>query len=366
MVAIAAGGTGGHLYPAVALAQEFLRQDPRTSVLFVGTSRGIERKVLAHEGFELATIDAQPVMGGGLTKAAAGLAALPGALRQAVQMLKRRKTSLVIGIGGYTSPPVILAAWYLRIPRAIMEPNAFPGVANRVVGPLANRIFLAFESAGRHFAQARIRVTGTPIRRAFFQASGGAREVRDAGSEQRGKTLLIFGGSQGARAINRAMVEALPYLRTMKPPLALIHQTGESDHAEIQQAYREAGIQAEVVPFLFDMPAVLRSADLVVSRAGAVTVAELTACGKPAILIPLPHAIHAHQLRNAEMLQAAGAAVLLKQNNLTGAALAETVGRALQDESRLRDMGERSRALGRVDAAERIVQESLNLVRSRN
>jgi UDP-N-acetylglucosamine--N-acetylmuramyl-(pentapeptide) pyrophosphoryl-undecaprenol N-acetylglucosamine transferase len=159
------------------------------------------------------------------------------------------------------------------------------------------------------------------------------------------------------------VVEALPYLRAMEPPLAVIHQTGDTDHAEIQQAYREAGIQAEVVPFLFDMPAALRTADLVVSRAGAVTVAELTACGKPAVLIPLPHAIHAHQLRNAEVLEAAGAAVLLQQNQLTGAALAETVGRALRNESRLRVMGQRSRALGRVDAAERIVQESYELVR---
>jgi len=365
-IVIAAGGTGGHLYPAVALAQEFLRQAPNTSLLFVGTSRGIERKVLSHEGFELETIEAQPVMGGGLSKALAGLRALPAAIRQAVTLLRRRQAELVIGIGGYTSPPVVMAAWGLRIPRVILEPNAFPGAANRVVGPLANLVFLAFDSTAEYFRRTKVRVVGTPIRRSFFEDQGTRREARGEREERapKCKTLLIFGGSQGARAINQVVVEALPHLGTFEPPLAIIHQTGEADHAGIKQAYQAAGVQAEVVPFLFDMPAVLRSADLVVSRAGAVSVAELTACGKPAILIPLPHAIYAHQLRNAEVLEAAGAAVLLPQDKLTGAALAETVGRALRDEHKLRDMGARSRSLGRLDAAERIVQECRALVRN--
>jgi UDP-N-acetylglucosamine--N-acetylmuramyl-(pentapeptide) pyrophosphoryl-undecaprenol N-acetylglucosamine transferase len=362
-VVIAAGGTGGHLYPAVSLAQEFFRQRAAASVLFVGTSRGLERKVLAHEGLELETIEAQPVMGGGLTKALSGIAALPRAVHQAMGILKRQGANLVMGIGGYTSPPVILAAALLRIPRVILEPNARPGVANRVVGPVVNLVFLGFDSAAGYFSRAKVRVVGTPIRRAFFENIDTREKARGASAEEAGrKTLLIFGGSQGAQAINRAVVDALPYLRTLNRPIALIHQTGEADHAGIKQAYKAAGVQAEVVPFLFDMPAALRSSDLVVSRAGAVTVAELTACGKPAILIPLPRAIHAHQLRNAEVLEAAGAAVILEQRRLTGAALADTVGRVLGDENRLRDMGRKSRALGRIDAADRIVQACHELV----
>jgi len=369
-IVIGAGGTGGHLYPAIALVQEFLRQKAAASVLFVGTTRGIERKVLEHEGFALETIAAQPVMGGGLARAWAGVRALPASVRQAQSILRRQKADLVIGIGGYTSPPVVVAASLLRIPRVILEPNARPGVANRAVGPLANLVFVAFDSAGEYFARAKVRVVGTPIRRAFFEEESASREGRGTSEEPgrrgdlgvRRKTLLIFGGSQGARAINRAVVEALPHLRALELPLTIIHQTGEADHAEITEAYEAAGVDAEVVPFLFDMPAVLRSSDLVVSRAGAVTVAEVTACGKPAILVPLPQAIHGHQLRNAEVLEAAGAAVLLPQRTLSGAALAETVGRALRDENRLRDMGRKSRALGRIDAADRIVQACRELV----
>src|SRR6185295_5028715 len=168
-VVIAAGGTGGHLYPAVSLAQEFFRQRAAASVLFVGTSRGLERKVLAHEGLELETIEAQPVMGGGLTKALSGIAALPRAVHQAMGILKRQGANLVMGIGGYTSPPVILAAALLRIPRVILEPNARPGVANRVVGPVVNLVFLGFDSAAGYFSRAKVRVVGTPIRRAFFE-----------------------------------------------------------------------------------------------------------------------------------------------------------------------------------------------------
>jgi UDP-N-acetylglucosamine--N-acetylmuramyl-(pentapeptide) pyrophosphoryl-undecaprenol N-acetylglucosamine transferase len=349
---IAAGGTGGHLYPAIALAHEFLRQRVATSLLFIGTSRDLERKVVEREGFQLAAIGVQPVMGGGVHKALKGVGALPRSMVQALALLRHPRAGLVIGIGGYTSPPVVMAAWLLRIPRALVEPNAYPGMANRVLSPWADRVFVAFESTAAHFSSGKTRVVGTPVRRGFFEqerASGMTGEAR--------RTVLIFGGSQGARAINRAVVEALPHLRPLRPPITIIHQTGEADHAEVQTAYQTAGVNAQVVPFLFDMPAALRAADLVIARAGAVTVAELTACGKPSILIPLPQAVHAHQLRNAELLASAGAAVLIRQNQLTGSLLGETVGRMLHDQNRLRDMGERSRALGRLDAAERIVQE---------
>ncbi len=359
-IVIAAGGTGGHLYPAVALAREFLRQDPATTVLFIGTKRGIEGRILPHEGFELQTITALPVMGRGLLKALVGLWSLPVGLRQSIKLLRSRGAELVIGVGGYMSPPVLIAAWLLRVPRVILEPNAYPGMANRAIAPLMGIVFLAFASAVPYFPRAKVRVVGTPIRRAFTEAAPGG--VVGTGAANGGKTLLIFGGSQGARAINEAVMGALPRLRALQPGLSIIHQTGEADHARVKEAYDAAGVRAEVAPFLFNMPVVLRKADLVVSRAGAVTVAELTACGKASILVPLPQAIHQHQLRNAEVLQEAGAAVLLPQGELTGDRLAEAVEGLLHDEHRLHDMGAKSRALGRTDSADVIVTECRALV----
>ena len=351
MIVIAAGGTGGHLYPAVALAREFLRRDPTTKVLFVGTARGLESNVLAHEGFELVLISAQPVMGKGLWGAVVGLSALPVSLWQCLRILQTRRADLVIGVGGYTSPMMLLAAALNGVLRVILEPNANPGMANKAVGPFAQRVFLAFESAAHEFNRSKVRVVGTPIRKAFLE-----------GIQQRQEKsgmfhLLIFGGSQGAKAINTAMIEALPELMTQLPHLVVTHQTGESDHARVAEASCRAGIESHVVPFLYDMPAALRQADLVVARAGAMTVAELTACGKPAILIPLPSAIYDHQTRNAKVMEAAGAAVVLPQSALTGPLLARTVASILKDPERLRIMGAASLSMRRIDAAEAIVRE---------
>ncbi len=373
-VVIAAGGTGGHLYPAVAVAREFLHREPDTSIVFVGTERGLEGTVLSQEGFVLERITARPVMGRGLTGAAGALLRLPVACWQSIKVLRGRRADLVIGIGGYTSPPVVIAAWLLGIPRAILEPNAVPGMANRAIGPLANRVFVAFASAGSHFRSSRVRLAGTPVRRAFFepppvQAEGAAPPIwAKRGQPGQRLTVLVFGGSQGARAINDAMVEALPHLqgKIWGTAVTVIHQTGEADYARVKAAYDGAGIgndRVEVVPFLFDMPRALRSADLVVARAGAVTIAELTACGKPAILIPLPSAIHHHQERNAEVLVSTGAAVLLLQDQLTGPRLAGEITALLGDAPRLAAMGTRSRELGRTDSAEVIVSECLALAR---
>lgn len=377
-IVFAAGGTGGHLYPAVALAREFFRQDPATRVLFVGTERGIEAKVLAHEGFELAMIAAQPVMGRGFLRAAGALLSLPRGLWQSLALLRQRRVSLVLGVGGYTSPPVLLAARLLGVPRAILEPNAYPGMANKVLGPIADAVFVTFRDAARYFPAATVRVTGMPVRRAFFENAGTGHEARgtwDGGEQheaarlaprtshpQGQQTLLVFGGSQGARAINDAMIGALPQWAAMRGQLAIVHQTGEADHARVQAAYHAAGVQAEVVPFLFEMPKTLRSADLVVSRAGAMTLAELTVCGKPAILIPLPHAIYQHQAHNARVLADAGGAVVLPQQELTGERLAREVAALLRDPGRLRVMGERSLELAKPDATQAIVRECLALI----
>lgn len=358
---VAAGGTGGHLYPAIAVAREFLRQDPATHVVFVGTSRGIESTVLAHEGFELDLISAKPLMGKRMLERVRALAALPVSLGQSLQLLKRRHADLVIGVGGYTSPAVLMAAFLRRIPSVILEPNAYPGLANRAVAPLARRIFLAFESAKQFFAHATVRVVGMPVRRAFLDQPPATREA----TIPAGRHVLIFGGSQGAKAINQAVIEALPALRSITG-VRVTHQTGAQDHERVTAAYREAGFEAEVVPFLYDMPAVLRSADLIVARAGGMTVAELTVCGKPAILIPLPTAIYNHQALNAAVMESAGAAVVVPQSELNGSRLAGTMIAILENADRLRSMSASSAAIGRADAAEVIVRECYDLMGRRH
>lgn len=369
-VVIAAGGTGGHLYPAIALAHEFQRQDPAAVVRFVGTDRGIEGKVLPHEGFPLHKITARPLMGRGVGRAAAALLALPVGIWQSIKVLRAHRADLVVGIGGYTTPPVLAAACLLGIPRVILEPNAYAGVANRALGPLATLVFLAFEAAGKGFPPSKIRVVGTPIRRAFLEPTTGGDTVwTSSGSVAPGsrKRLLVFGGSQGAQAINTAMIEALPELKDLLPGLEVVHQTGPADAERVKVAYAAAGMSeaARVEPFLFEMPKWLRAADLVVSRAGAVTLAELTACGKPAVLIPLPHAIYDHQARNARVMEEAGAAVVLRQEALSGATLASTIRALLGDPERLRQMGLCSQALARPQAAGRIVEECVTLLKQK-
>jgi UDP-N-acetylglucosamine--N-acetylmuramyl-(pentapeptide) pyrophosphoryl-undecaprenol N-acetylglucosamine transferase len=360
---IAAGGTGGHVYPAVALAREAMRQEADTQVLFVGTTRGIESKVVPREGFDLRLITALPVMGMGPWAVLRAMLAMPVGLWQAIAILRERRPDVVISIGGYTSPPVVMAAWLLRLPLALVEPNACPGQANRMLAPLATRIFAAFETARAYFPAGKVRIVGTPIRREFVEESEGETSslvTRHSSPESGRMTLLAFGGSQGAHAINQAMIEAAPLLRRQSAPLRIVHQTGEADRAAVAAAYERAGFgadEARVEPYLYDMPAVVRGADLVVARAGAVSVAELTACGKPAILIPLPHAIAGHQEHNARALEAAGAAVVVRQHELTGSRLAETVGRLLADRVRLSRMGECSRALGRPDSAAAIIAQ---------
>jgi UDP-N-acetylglucosamine--N-acetylmuramyl-(pentapeptide) pyrophosphoryl-undecaprenol N-acetylglucosamine transferase len=357
-IVIAAGGTGGHLYPAVALAREFLHRDPMTKVLFVGTSRGLESKVLAHEGFELVLINAKPVMGKGLTDVLKGLCAMPLSLWQCGRILSQRQARLVIGVGGYTSPMMVLAAALKRIPRVILEPNAYPGLANKAVGPFVQRVFLAFESAARFFDQRKGRVVGTPVRKEFLT------QCRPPGGERQrgGHHVLVFGGSQGAKALNSAAIEGLPDLLKQRPHMTVTHQTGEADHDRVSQAYRRAGVTATVLPFVYDMPAAINAADVVVARAGAMTLAELTTCGKPAILIPLPTAIYDHQMKNAKVMEAAGAAVVLPQADLTGATLARSVAQILDDPQRMKAMEDASVGLRRLDAAEAIVRECYALI----
>jgi UDP-N-acetylglucosamine--N-acetylmuramyl-(pentapeptide) pyrophosphoryl-undecaprenol N-acetylglucosamine transferase len=321
------------------------------------------------------TIEARGVMGKSWWGAVQGLAVVPVGLVQCLAICRQRRPDLAIGLGGYTSPPLILAALLLGIRRVILEPNVHPGMATRVLSPIANLIFVSFAETARYFRTSKTRVMGTPIRREFLEASiltgGGPADAPPgptASAETRGFTVLVLGGSQGARSINQAMVAALPMLLTAHPSLRVIHQTGERDYEKVAAAYRNstsAGsppAQIEVVPFLYDIPRAFRQADLIVSRSGATTVAEITVSGKPAIFIPFPHAVQGHQERNARVLERAGAAQVIVDAHLSGEVLAGAISALLASPNRLIEMGRCSKALGQTDAAEQVVAACRELV----
>ena len=358
-VIIAAGGTGGHLFPGIALAHEFRRREAAARITFVGTSRGLETKIIPREGFELRFIPATGwVRKGGLRKILT-LLRLPAGLWRSWRILKEVGPHMVLGIGGYASGPLMLMAVLLRIPRALLEPNTVPGITNRLLAPWVDRVFLAFEETRSWFLRRRtadsIRVFGNPIRREILSVAEAPRESSDR------KTLLVMGGSQGSQAINKAMSEALAWLESLKGSLRIIHQTGERDADGLRDLYARKQFEAIVVPFLDPVSEAYRKADLVVCRSGATTVAELTACGRPAILIPFPYATHGHQERNARVLMEAGAAEMILEGRLTGEILAQRIQRLLNESSRLKKMIQQSRRMGYPEAAERIVSDCLNL-----
>ncbi|MBU1149559.1 MAG: undecaprenyldiphospho-muramoylpentapeptide beta-N-acetylglucosaminyltransferase, partial [Proteobacteria bacterium] len=288
---IAGGGTGGHLFPGIAIAEEFLRRDPQNHVLFIGTERGLEKKILGRMGFPLRILKVEGLKGRGALRTAAALLKIPGSLIASFRIIRDFCPDVVIGVGGYASGPAVLAARLMGVKTAIAEQNAIPGLTNRILGRFAQKIFLAFSASKQWFPAGRTRVTGNPIRAAFFE------EKTEDRKKDRRFTLLIFGGSQGAHAINRFVIESLDGLLPLKDELRFIHQTGEKDREIVAAAYLERGMEAEVSPFIVDMATAYRSADLLVCRAGATSIAEITAGGKAAILIPFPFAAADHQTR---------------------------------------------------------------------
>jgi len=359
-VVIAGGGTGGHLYPGIAVARELQAQRPDARVSFAGTAHGIEARVVPREGFPLDLIRSGGVKGKSLLDRVKGAALVPLGLADGWRIVSARRPDLVIGVGGYSSGPVVLVAALRGVPTMLLEQNAVPGLTNRLLSGVVQAAAVTFDSTQTFFG-AKAFVSGNPVRPEFFATVGPHQEsVRnDQASVTR---VLVFGGSQGAHAINVAMVEAAPQLAAGRPPLHLVHQTGERDVEMVRTAYRQAGLQADVEPFLYDMGRQLGQADLVVCRAGATTLAEITAAGKAAILIPLPTATDDHQRRNAEALAASGAGEVLRQLDLSGATLATRVLALAGDPERRRRMAAAARSLARPEAARVIVERALQLV----
>jgi UDP-N-acetylglucosamine--N-acetylmuramyl-(pentapeptide) pyrophosphoryl-undecaprenol N-acetylglucosamine transferase len=358
-VVMAGGGTGGHLYPGIAVARELLARRPDARISFAGTARGIESRVIPREGFALDLLRSSGVKGKSTADRARGALLIPVGLADSWRIVSARRPDLVIGVGGYSSGPVVLVAALRGVPTMLLEQNAVPGLTNRWLARFVQAAAVTFDSTQVFFG-AKAFVSGNPVRPEFFATAG--RNQESERDEQASVTrVLVFGGSQGAHAINVAMVEAAPRLAAGGAALRLVHQTGERDVEMVRAGYREAGLQADVEPFLFDMERRLRQADVIVCRAGMTTLAEIEAVGKAAILIPLPTATDDHQRMNAEALVAAGAAELLLQRDASGDALADRVLALARDGDRRRRMGEAARQLARPDAAKVIVDRALEL-----
>lgn len=345
-VIIAGGGTGGHVIPALAIAQQ-LKKQFNADVLFIGTARGIETRLVPAAGFPLELIQVGALKNVSLMTRLKTMFDLPRAIAASSRMVTAFDPEVVIGVGGYASGPAMVAALRRRLPTLAFEPNVVPGFANRMIARWVSAAAVHFEETCQYFPHCR--VTGVPVRPAFFSipprtVSGGV------------PTLLVFGGSQGARAINQAMIESLAGLRAKIPGIHIIHQTGQRDYDRVLAAYQASGISGEVHKFIDDMPETFGRADLLVCRSGASTVGEITAAGRPAIFVPFPAAADDHQNVNARALERADAAVVVEESNLGASYLVETIVALMSDAPRLRSMSAAAKSLAHPKAVEEIAE----------
>jgi UDP-N-acetylglucosamine--N-acetylmuramyl-(pentapeptide) pyrophosphoryl-undecaprenol N-acetylglucosamine transferase len=353
-VVIAGGGTGGHLYPGIAVARELLRRTPGARVSFAGTSRGLETRIVPREGFELDLIRSAGLKGKSVGALLRGVTLVPLGLLDAWRLLGRRRPDVVMGVGGYSSGPVVLAAAIRGIPTIVLEQNAVPGLTNRILAPIVRAAAVTYEETLSFFGRKGF-VTGNPVRAEFFESSNVERRASTF------KRVLILGGSQGAHSINMAMVAAAPGLVAGVPGVEVVHQTGEKDLAAVREEYLRAGVSARAEPFLDAVAREMTAADLVICRAGATTLAELAAAGRPAVLVPFPAATDDHQRKNALVLANAGAAVMVEERELDANRLGAETGALLGDETKRLAMAAAMRAFARPDAAARIVDRLFGL-----
>ena len=354
---VAGGGTGGHLFPGVAVAREMVSRFEQAQILFVTGRRRIESEILERSGFMQTSISIEGIKGRGWKKGAGVIMKLPLSLFQSLGIIRRFRPDLVLGLGGYSAGPLCLAARVMGIPTALQEQNSFPGLTNRLLCRVVDRVFISFEESREHFGGGSLLLTGNPVREALLRH----RPKKESG---RAFTVLVTGGSQGARAVNQAFVSALEILKKRGKEPEVIHQTGEIDYPLVAEAYRREGLRGDVRPFIEDMAEAYDQADMVVGRAGATTISELAALGKPAILIPYPYAANRHQETNARMLVDAGGAEMLLEEHLTGDVLADLLSKYMADRSALEEMGKRSRAKGRPEAARVIVDHIMEMINS--
>jgi UDP-N-acetylglucosamine--N-acetylmuramyl-(pentapeptide) pyrophosphoryl-undecaprenol N-acetylglucosamine transferase len=357
-VLIAAGGTGGHIYPGIAVAKEIVGRNSESKVLFVGTAHGLETKIVSENGFELSLINSAGLKNVGFLGKLKGLLILPKSFLEARALIKDFQPDVVVGAGGYVSGSVLLMASLMRVPTLVMDSNALPGFTNRRLAPFVTKAALTFEEAVPYFGKKAI-VTGNPVRKEFF----------DIQPKQRGEqlNLLIFGGSQGAMAVNSAMVEALKNLQPFKNQLQITHQTGESDFATVEEGYAESNWEtANVRRYISDMVSEFAKTDLIICRAGATTCAEVAAAGKAAIMIPLPTAADDHQRKNAEALVSKGAAKMILQTDLSGESLADEIKELIEKPEKITEIERAAKKLAKANAAKVTVDLIEDLAKGKN
>lgn len=355
-VMIAGGGTGGHLFPGLAVVEELRRRVPGLQVRFVGTARGIEARILPRRGEQLELLKVSPLKGQGVGARLKGLYRVPSAMMDAASLIRAFDPDLVLGVGGYASGPVLLAAALANRPTALLEQNAFVGMTNRILARFVDRAYISFEQTQDVFGKTKSRLTGNPVRQEFVEHARLALADQE-GFESRARTVLVLGGSQGARKLNEDVPQALARAGLADSGLEVVHQTGESMRDRVEASYRELGIRAKVVTFIDDMARSYSNAALVIARAGATTLAELCAIGRPSILIPFPHAADDHQAKNARALEEQGASICILESELDPSSLGDRVAALLNDSARRRAMAQAARDHGRPDAAAAIVDD---------
>lgn len=364
-IAIAGGGTGGHVFPGIAVARELKRVLDDVEVTFIGTTKGIEASVVPKEGFNIKFIRSEGIVGRGAYKAISSALKIPLSIKDSYRILKDLKTDVVLGVGGYCSGSVLLTAFLMGIPTIIHEQNIIPGFANKVLGKFANVVAITYFESINFFPKEKTHLTGNPIRDEILK---GDREkgYRTFALEKGLFTIFVFGGSSGASNINKGMGEALVYLEDYKDKIQFLHQTGESDFNFVREFYHAKGFRGTVIPFTHNMADAYAVADLVISRAGATTIAELTTCGKAAILVPYPFAAGNHQVANARKLWDMGAAQMILDSELNGRTLSGLIRHLLEDPDGIGEIERTIRSIGKPDATKKIFKLMMSIAKKRS
>jgi UDP-N-acetylglucosamine--N-acetylmuramyl-(pentapeptide) pyrophosphoryl-undecaprenol N-acetylglucosamine transferase len=362
-VIIAGGGTGGHLFPGLAVAEELKNRDDSTEVIFVGTEYGIESRVVPREGYPIKFLRAEGLVGVSTVKKAKAIVTTFFSIADSYKIIQTVRPDIVIGVGGYASGAAMLTAYLMSIPTMILEQNSIPGLTNKILGRFVRAVCITYQESISFFPKAKTFLTGNPVRMQILK--GDIESAYRLFSLERGLfTIFIFGGSSGAKSINMAIVNALNNMYDLKDKIQFLHQTGIRDYENIRESYRKTGFKGTITPFIYQMGEAYAVADIVVSRAGATTLAELTALGKPAILIPYPYAAGQHQELNARKLLERGAAKMIRDSELKGESLANSIREMYTNETMRAEMQRNSRSVGRPEACSKVVDIAMSLVKN--
>ena len=362
-VIIAGGGTGGHLFPGLAVAEEFKNRDDSTEVIFVGTEYGIESRVVPREGYPIKFLKAEGLVGVSTVKKVKAIVTTFFSIADSYKIIQTVRPDIVIGVGGYASGAAMLTAYLMSIPTMILEQNSIPGLTNKILGRFVRAVCITYQESISFFPKAKTFLTGNPVRMQILK--GDIESAYRLFSLERGLfTIFIFGGSSGAKSINMAIVNALNNMYDLKDKIQFLHQTGIRDYENIRESYRKTGFKGTITPFIYQMGEAYAVADIVVSRAGATTLAELTALGKPAILIPYPYAAGQHQELNARKLLEMGAAKMIRDSELKGESLANSIREMYTNETMRAEMQRNSRSVGRPEACSKVVDIAMSLVKN--